>query len=157
MLPMLDEEGRVPRGSDITWFNKVKKKYESRAKKNWGKAFAKSKKKSLANVIAVAGAHKHADSTLNASSSCFEVKFDDFIVHHYAGKVQYRVDGFMISFMGLFFIVFSFFKFLGYRSFPSSFATYDPIAKLIPLYGWLYPFIETALGLAFLFQHSLNT
>ena len=26
MLPMLDEEGRVPRGSDITWFNKVKKK-----------------------------------------------------------------------------------------------------------------------------------
>ena len=58
--------------------------------------------------------------------------------------------------MGLFFIVFSFFKFLGYRSFPTSFSTYDPIAKAIPIYGWIYPFIETALGLAFLFQFEVT-
>lgn len=64
--------------------------------------------------------------------------------------------GFMMDFMGLFFIVFSFFKFLGYRSFPTSFATYDPIAKAIPIYGWIYPFIETALGLAFLFQFEVT-
>ena len=64
--------------------------------------------------------------------------------------------GFMMDFMGLFFIVFSFFKFLGYRSFPISFATYDPIAKAIPVYGWVYPFIETALGLAFLFQFEIT-
>ena len=65
-------------------------------------------------------------------------------------------SGFMMDFMGLFFVVFSFFKFLGYRSFPTSFATYDPIAKAIPIYGWIYPFIETALGLAFLFQFEVT-
>ena len=65
-------------------------------------------------------------------------------------------SGFMMDFMGLFFVVFSFFKFLGYSSFPTSFATYDPIAKAIPIYGWIYPFIETALGLAFLFQFEVT-
>ena len=59
-------------------------------------------------------------------------------------------DSFMIDFMGLFFIVFSFFKFLDYKNFPRSFSMYDPLAKSIPAYGWIYPFIETMLGLMFL-------
>ena len=59
-------------------------------------------------------------------------------------------DSFMIDFMGLFFIVFSFFKFLDYKNFPNSFSMYDPLAKSIPAYGWIYPFIETMLGLMFL-------
>ena len=59
-------------------------------------------------------------------------------------------DSFMIDFMGLFFIVFSFFKFLDYKNFPNSFSMYDPLAKSIPTYGWIYPFIETMLGLMFL-------
>jgi hypothetical protein len=58
----------------------------------------------------------------------------------------------MIDFMGLFFIVFSFFKFLDYQSFPRSFAMYDPLAKNITIYGWIYPFIETVLGLMFIFR-----
>ena len=29
---------------------------------------------------------------------------------------------------------------------------YDPLAKNLPIYGWVYPFIETALGLMFLFK-----
>jgi hypothetical protein len=45
---------------------------------------------------------------------------------------------------------------LGYKSFPSSFATYDPVAKVIPFYGWLYPFIETILGISFLLRLELN-
>ena len=57
---------------------------------------------------------------------------------------------FMMDFMGLFFIVFSFFKFLDYKNFPNSFSMYDPLAKSIPAYGWIYPFIETMLGLMFL-------
>jgi copper chaperone CopZ len=69
---------------------------------------------------------------------------------------NFQLRGFMIDFMGLFFIVFSFFKFLGYRSFPGSFATYDPIAKSIPFYGWIYPFLETVLGLAFLFRFRID-
>ena len=56
----------------------------------------------------------------------------------------------MIDFMGLFFIVFSFFKFLDYKNFPNSFSMYDPLAKNIPAYGWIYPFIETMLGIMFL-------
>ena len=59
-------------------------------------------------------------------------------------------DSFMIDFMGLFFIVFSFFKFLDYKNFPNSFSMYDPLAKSIPAYGWIYPFIETMLGIMFL-------
>lgn len=62
------------------------------------------------------------------------------------------LDDFMMDFMGLFFIVFSFFKFLDYKNFPRSFSMYDPIAKNIPIYGWIYPFIETFLGIMFLLR-----
>ena len=58
----------------------------------------------------------------------------------------------MLDFMGLFFIVFSFFKMLDLKGFPKSFRMYDPLAKIFPLYGSIYPFIETALGLIFLMR-----
>ena len=67
------------------------------------------------------------------------------------------LDDLMMDFMGIFFIVFSFFKFLDYKSFPNSFAMYDPLAKALPLYGWIYPFVETILGLMFLFRFQLFT
>ena len=67
------------------------------------------------------------------------------------------LDDLMMDFMGIFFIVFSFFKFLDYKSFPNSFAMYDPLAKALPLYGWIYPFIETILGIMFLFRFQLFT
>lgn len=63
----------------------------------------------------------------------------------------------MLDFMGIFFIVFSFFKFLDYKGFPSSFGMYDPLAKVIPVYAWIYPFLETALGLSFLFRFQVET
>jgi copper chaperone CopZ len=58
----------------------------------------------------------------------------------------------MLDFMGLFYIVFSFFKFLDYKNFPRSFAMYDPIAMRNPYYGWAYPFIETILGIMIIFR-----
>ena len=58
----------------------------------------------------------------------------------------------MLDFMGLFYIIFSFFKFLDYKNFPSSFAMYDPIAMRVSYYGWAYPFIETILGILILFR-----
>lgn len=58
----------------------------------------------------------------------------------------------MLDFMGLFYIVFSFFKLLDLRGFPDSFRMYDPLAKVLPAYGWVYPFIELALGLLFLMR-----
>ncbi|MGY8786808.1 MAG: heavy-metal-associated domain-containing protein [Fidelibacterota bacterium] len=67
-----------------------------------------------------------------------------------------NVSDFMYDFMGLFYIVFSFFKFLDYKNFPDSFAMYDPLAKVIPIYGWSYPFIETVLGLLFILRIELQ-
>lgn len=32
---------------------------------------------------------------------------------------------------------------------------YDPLAKVVPLYAWVYPFIETALGLMFLMRFEI--
>lgn len=65
-------------------------------------------------------------------------------------------DGFMFDFMGLFYIVFSFFKMLDLKGFPDSFRMYDPLAKKIPIYATIYPFIETALGLMFLMRFETN-
>ena len=62
----------------------------------------------------------------------------------------------MLDFMGLFFIVFSFFKMLDLNGFAQSFKMYDPLAKRIPVYGWIYPFIETTLGLMFLIRYEIN-
>ncbi|MEM9363981.1 MAG: MauE/DoxX family redox-associated membrane protein [Bacteroidota bacterium] len=62
----------------------------------------------------------------------------------------------MMDFMGLFYIVFSFFKFLDLKGFPESFRMYDPLAKALPLYGWVYPFIELGLGLMFLMRTQVS-
>ena len=62
----------------------------------------------------------------------------------------------LLDFTGLFFIVFSFFKFLDLKGFPESFRMYDPLAKILPLYGWVYPFIELGLGLLFLMRVEVN-
>lgn len=61
-------------------------------------------------------------------------------------------NGFMLDFMGLFYVVFSFFKLLDLKGFPESFKMYDPLAKVVPAYGWVYPFIEVALGVMFLMR-----
>ena len=62
---------------------------------------------------------------------------------------------FMLDFMGLFYIVFSFFKMLDLKGFPESFKMYDPLAKRLPIYGWIYPFLETVLGIMFLMRFHL--
>ena len=62
----------------------------------------------------------------------------------------------MLDFMGLFYIVFSFFKLLDLKGFPDSFRMYDPLAKAIPVYAWIYPFLELALGLSFLMRFQIG-
>ena len=56
----------------------------------------------------------------------------------------------MLDFMGLFYIIFSFFKILDIKGFSISFRMYDPLAKKVSLYGIIYPFIEVLLGIMFL-------
>ena len=62
----------------------------------------------------------------------------------------------MLDFMGLFYIIFSFFKILDIKGFSTSFKMYDPIAKKITTYGYIYPFIEILLGLMFLTRVEVN-
>lgn len=58
--------------------------------------------------------------------------------------------GWMMDFMAGFFLVFSFFKLISLRPFAEGYRSYDIVAKAIPAYGFVYPFIELALGIAFL-------
>ena len=48
---------------------------------------------------------------------------------------EFTTLDFMLDFMGLFFFVFSLFKFLDLSGFALSFAMYDPLAKRLSLYG----------------------
>ncbi|WP_055435060.1 heavy-metal-associated domain-containing protein [Lacinutrix algicola] len=65
---------------------------------------------------------------------------------------QWNWNSFMLDFMGLFYVVFSFFKILDLKGFPESFKMYDPLAKAIPTYAKIYPFLELALGVLFLMR-----
>ncbi|WP_443937263.1 heavy-metal-associated domain-containing protein [Pedobacter sp. MW01-1-1] len=56
---------------------------------------------------------------------------------------------FMRIFMAGFFLTFSFFKLLNLKGFAESYAMYDLIAKKFKGWGFLYPFIELALGISF--------
>lgn len=56
----------------------------------------------------------------------------------------------MRLFMGGFFVAFSFFKMLDLRGFSEAYRGYDLVAKAVPAYGFVYPFIELGLGLAYL-------
>jgi len=56
----------------------------------------------------------------------------------------------MNSFMGLFFVVFAFFKILDIPGFARAYQSYDVIAARWPTYGYVYPWIELGLGIAYL-------
>lgn len=62
----------------------------------------------------------------------------------------FSIHNFMNVFMAGFFLTFSFFKLLDVKGFAESYSMYDIVAKRIKAYGFIYPFIELALGIAFL-------
>ena len=62
----------------------------------------------------------------------------------------FNVMRWMSSFMGAFFLTFSFFKMLNLKSFAESYSSYDIIAKRWPGYGYVYAFTELALGIAYI-------
>ena len=69
--------------------------------------------------------------------------------------IEFANGGFVLhrwmpNFMAGFFLVFSFFKLLDLRGFASSYAMYDVLAKRVPAYGFVYPFIELGLGASYL-------
>jgi copper chaperone CopZ len=73
--------------------------------------------------------------------------------------IQFTGAGFdtmewMTHFMAGFFLVFSFFKLMNLKGFAEGYSTYDIIAKRIPVYGFVYPFLELLLGIALLINFS---
>ena len=71
-------------------------------------------------------------------------------------RIDWNISEMMTDFMGLFFIVFSFFKMLDLKGFAMSFSMYDPISTKVPFYSKIYPFIETALGLMLLMRFNVK-
>ncbi len=61
----------------------------------------------------------------------------------------------MQHFMAAFFLVFSFFKLLNLKGFAESYQMYDIVAKRFNGWAFIYPFIELALGLAFLLNFNV--
>jgi copper chaperone CopZ len=55
----------------------------------------------------------------------------------------------MRIFMSGFFLVFSFFKMLDISGFADSYSMYDIVAKKVKAWGYIYVFVELALGLAY--------
>jgi YHS domain-containing protein len=62
----------------------------------------------------------------------------------------------MYDFMGMFFTVFAGFKLLDVQGFADAYSTYDIVAKKSRAYALSYPFIELALGLAYLFRANVD-
>ncbi len=62
----------------------------------------------------------------------------------------WNMTAMMYDFMGMFFMVFSFFKMLDIKGFQASFKMYDPLTAAWPAYGFIYPFIEFALGACYI-------
>lgn len=98
----------------------------------------------------------------NEVKSDFQQLFPLFLIFGYIISASvllnikpWYLKGFMLDFMGLFYVVFSFFKLLDLKGFPESFKMYDPLAKAIPVYGWVYPFLEAALGVMFLMRFEI--
>ncbi|MBK6574011.1 MAG: cation transporter [Saprospiraceae bacterium] len=60
----------------------------------------------------------------------------------------------MQYFMAGFFLVFSFFKLLNLKGFAESYVMYDVLAKKVPVWAYLYAFVELALGIAYLINFN---
>lgn len=63
--------------------------------------------------------------------------------------------GWMMNYMGGFYIVFGAFKLLDVPAFAKAYARYDVIAKRFNAWGYIYPFVEVALGFGFLFWFNM--
>jgi cation transport ATPase len=71
-----------------------------------------------------------------------------FLIQYLSGS--FNLMQLMNHFMAGFFLVFSFFKLLNLKGFAESYAMYDVIAKRWNGFGYMYAFMELAIGIAFL-------
>lgn len=67
---------------------------------------------------------------------------------------HFDVMQWMQHFMAGFFLVFSFFKLLNLKGFAESYAMYDVVAKKVPIWAYVYAFVELGLGIAYLINFN---
>lgn len=104
--------------------------------------------------------HGHHEEHTQATSDTFEyLKFTMLIVviitlsnFTYYFSDSLGLMDWLRWFMGYFLVIFSTFKFIGYKMFVEMFPMYDLLAMRSKLYAKAYPFIELLLGLLFLFD-----
>ncbi len=104
------------------------------------------------------GEHHNHESMVESKSDTKEyIKFVGVIIGiTVASFIAYNthesgsLELWMRWFMGIFFLVFAGFKFVGYKMFVEMFTGYDIIAKKIKGYSYIYPFIELGLGILYL-------
>ena len=110
------------------------------------------------------GGMHHAMTDSEEAKSWFATYKPILLIFFYVSVVSIITatspDGFdwmtgMRIFMGGFFLAFSFFKMLDLKGFADNYCTYDIIAKRLRAWGFMYPFIELALGVAY--AASFNT
>ena len=115
----------------------------------------------LAPMPTIGQTKKPKETTTNTKLS--PIQFNTYkplfmIVGFIAGVsllAQYAFDTFsgmrwMRHFMAGFFLVFSFFKLLNLSGFASSYRMYDIVAARWKSWGFIYPFVELGLGIAYL-------
>jgi cation transport ATPase len=121
---------------------------------------------SIQNAIAKAGTkyavtelENNTSDEIETTKSWFETYKPILLIFFYivlvTSIIQFKNNAFnlmewMRHFMAGFFFVFSFFKLLNLKGFAESYAMYDIVAIKVKSYGFIYPFIELALGIGFL-------
>jgi hypothetical protein len=122
----------------------------------------------LDNAVRAAGEYRLSESTAGTTlvTDSVEPKESLFplflIVGYIAGTVALIAFAggdrswhtMMRHFMAGFFLVFSFFKLLDLRGFADAYRTYDVLARVWPFWALAYPFVELALGIAYLVNYN---
>jgi copper chaperone CopZ len=97
-----------------------------------------------------------ASAPLALAPASLSVYYPLFLVIGLIALASFAGQSWMMSFMAGFFIVFGAFKLLDVPAFANSYARYDVIAKALRPWGFAYPFVELALGFAFLFHFQMR-
>lgn len=105
----------------------------------------------------------HHNETLEQTRSWFETYKPVLLIFLYisivtlliqASNHHFDVMQWMRHFMAAFFLVFSFFKMLNLKAFAESYVMYDVVARKIPVWAYIYAFVELALGIAYLINFN---
>lgn len=86
----------------------------------------------------------------------FKIYYPLFLIIALCAVAALASANWMMGFMAAFYIAFGAFKLLDVPAFARSYSRYDIIAKRVPLWGYVYPFVELGLGFGFLFYFQMT-